>query len=237
MFKKITTKVVLAKPCKNFKRFFFNSILGRPWWKPVKRRSLLNEVLCLCKSEIRLTSLGRMKMLALLILCSSSLYAQQKDTIIPLKIGNKIPAWVMNTTFPVLRNRGSVADSMKLNQYKGKLILLDFWAAWCSTCIYKFPVLESLQLRYPEDLAVILVDTKNNRDPLEQMEGILSGKKAPFISSKLESIYNDTVLNSLFPHSFLPHYVWIGKDGTLKALSGAELLNEETLKALLGKKQ
>ena len=38
--------------------------------------------------------------------------------------------------------------SAKLAEYKGKVIVLDFWASWCGTCQKSIPWLESLQSKY-----------------------------------------------------------------------------------------
>ena len=65
------------------------------------------------------------------------------------------------------------------------------------------------------------------------MLGILSGEKAPFIKSHLTTIYNNEILNKLFPHSYLPHYVWIGAQGEVLAITGAEMVNEHAVEQYL----
>jgi hypothetical protein len=108
MFKKITTNVVWAKLCNFFKRLLFKPKPSQHG-QQANPANLLHEVLRLCKSEIKLTRLRRrLKLVTVLLLFTSGLKAQQKDAIIPLQIGNKVPAWVMDATFPVLRNQGAV---------------------------------------------------------------------------------------------------------------------------------
>ena len=189
----------------------------------------------LSKSEIRLQYLKKKCMeqsLMVVFLALVSLNAHSQVAT-PLNIGVKMPQAVLNKSFPVFDNRQLLTDSIKLKDYSDKIILLDFWAAWCSTCIYKFPLLEALQKQYAKDLVVVLVNAKRNKDTPERIQGILSGAKAPYIKTNLFTIYNDTLLTKVFPHSYLPHYAWIGKDGTLKLLSSAEMLNAATLDALL----
>jgi thiol-disulfide isomerase/thioredoxin len=196
--------------------------------------SLLSTV---SKSEIILQHLKRRSLQWTLVilsffLASFSCYAQN-ETIEPLKIGDKLPETILNTSFPVFGNQWKTTDSLKLSQFKGKITLIDFWATWCSTCIYKFPILEQLKHKYKGDLVVVLVDAKNTKDTPSRIEGILNGVKAPYQKTELFTIYNDTLLTKIFPHRYLPHYVWIGKDGTLKLVSSAEMLNTETVNALL----
>ncbi|WP_342113307.1 choice-of-anchor D domain-containing protein [Pseudoduganella sp. OTU4001] len=40
------------------------------------------------------------------------------------------------------------AGSVKLEQYHGKLVYLDFWASWCGPCRQSFPWMNEMQARY-----------------------------------------------------------------------------------------
>ena len=37
------------------------------------------------------------------------------------------------------------ADTLKLSDFKGKLVILDFWGTRCLSCITAFPKMDSLQ--------------------------------------------------------------------------------------------
>ncbi|WP_164549022.1 TlpA disulfide reductase family protein [Amphritea opalescens] len=51
---------------------------------------------------------------------------------------------------------GSPAD---LNQYQGRLVLVNFWATWCPPCIEEMPSLQRLQQQFdPEKFQVIAVN-------------------------------------------------------------------------------
>lgn len=47
-------------------------------------------------------------------------------------------------------------STVSLNQYKGKVVYLDFWASWCSPCIDSFPWMEEMQKKYRDKGVVFL---------------------------------------------------------------------------------
>ena len=43
-----------------------------------------------------------------------------------------------------------------LNQYKGKKIVIDVWASWCSDCLKGLPSVKNLQKEYPDVVFLFL---------------------------------------------------------------------------------
>ncbi|XQW84775.1 TlpA family protein disulfide reductase [Thalassotalea piscium] len=46
----------------------------------------------------------------------------------------------------------------QLQQHKGKVVYLDFWASWCVPCRRSFPWMNELQKKHPTDLAIFSVN-------------------------------------------------------------------------------
>jgi thiol-disulfide isomerase/thioredoxin len=55
-------------------------------------------------------------------------------------------------------------NQVTLEQFKGKVVLLDFWATWCGPCRMSMPQLERLQAQYPSDLALLAINLQEERD-------------------------------------------------------------------------
>lgn len=50
-----------------------------------------------------------------------------------------------------------------INQYKGKKVLIDFWASWCRDCLEGLPKVKQLQKQFPEVVFLFLsVDERTN---------------------------------------------------------------------------
>ena len=47
-------------------------------------------------------------------------------------------------------------ETVSLDQYRGKTVVLNFWASWCSYCAAEWPSLEQLQQKIP-NLVVVAV--------------------------------------------------------------------------------
>jgi thiol-disulfide isomerase/thioredoxin len=58
----------------------------------------------------------------------------------------------------------TAADPLDLARYRGKVVLLDFWASWCEPCRHSFPWLNAMQARYADrGLVVIGVNVDRER--------------------------------------------------------------------------
>jgi thiol-disulfide isomerase/thioredoxin len=64
---------------------------------------------------------------------------------------------------------------LKLGDYKGKTVLLNFWATWCAPCVKEMPSLDKLQAEMGKDRFIVL--------PLS-LDGPTRRKVAPFYEEK-----------------------------------------------------
>ncbi|MCH7409984.1 TlpA family protein disulfide reductase [Belliella sp. DSM 111904] len=158
------------------------------------------------------------KQIILLITMLLSVYAFGQQKLEPLEVGDKIP----NLKFKNVLNHPT--GEILISDYKGKLLILDFWATWCAPCVASFPKLDSLDKAFGDELAILPVTYQDK----EEVEKLFS-RMAKLKEIKKPMVYGDNMLRELFPHQTLPHYVWIDKNGTVLAITGIEDLNEENI--------
>lgn len=72
-----------------------------------------------------------------------------------LQEGQRAPRFEL----PALDGQGVVS----LQQYRGKVVYLDFWASWCPPCRTAMPVIEELRKEFPaEDFQVVAINVDSN---------------------------------------------------------------------------
>ncbi len=75
--------------------------------------------------------------------------------------------------------------AVKLSNYKGKLIYLDFWASWCGPCKQSFPWLNEMQSKYgAKGFQVVGVNVDANTEDAKAFLAALPAKFAVAYDAK-----------------------------------------------------
>ena len=133
----------------------------------------------------------------------------------------------LNFTLKDLNNK-----DVKLSSFKGKVILLDFWATWCGPCKIEIPWFIEFQNKYKQQgLEVIGVVTE---DTLEKAKPFAAQWKMNY--TILQGNERDDVDEAFGPMYGLPVTVLISRDGKICGkhigLSGKDVFERE-IKSLL----
>ena len=123
-------------------------------------------------------------------------------------------------------------NTVKMSDYRGKVIFLNFWATWCMPCVAELPSIEKLYKQFKnEDIVFLLI----SRESAEKVKRYKQRKKyeIPFYINDENSNIPQMYFSQGIPTTFI-----INKKGqVIKASSGAEDWDDkefvETLKSLV----
>lgn len=126
----------------------------------------------------------------------------------------------------------AVGGKVRIADFKGQVVVLNFWASWCAPCVAEMPTLDALQAELG-DAGLKVIAISLDRDGIK--------KAAPFFRRtgvKNLKLYTDR-MSDLFQElegTALPSTYLIGRDGkVMEIYVGATNWNGEAVKAVLKK--
>lgn len=105
---------------------------------------------------------------------------------------------------------------LDLARYKGKVVLVDFWATWCGPCLQEIPNIEEVyEAQNKNGFEVIGVNLDEDRSELTSFLGSKKLLWTTYVSSKPDAVGFQTPLVSEIGISAIPFIALIGKDGNV----------------------
>ncbi len=119
-----------------------------------------------------------------------------------------------------------------LSEFKGKVLLLDFWATWCGPCKVEIPHFVEFQTTYGrQGLQIVGVSVD---DPIDKLEPYTREMKMNY--TVLQGLGHDDLQDAYGPILGIPVSVLISRDGKICAthtgLTGKDVFERE-IKSLL----
>jgi len=125
-------------------------------------------------------------------------------------------------------------NDVKLSDFFGKPIVINFWATWCPPCKSELPAFESAYKNYGDEVQFIMLNqTDGGRDTVDVVKQFVSDNGYTF------PVYYDTTFSGTYAYSAfsIPMTVLVNADGVVTdthvgAMSEATLVSyiEELIK-------
>lgn len=112
---------------------------------------------------------------------------------------------------PDFLGKNLAGEEILLSQYKGKVVVITFWATWCGPCKKEIPILGSLQKNLdPNDLQVIAINHRDDKRNFFFTAKALQDHPIKITFDKGNKIGKRYGVNGI------PHMVIIDREGKVK---------------------
>ena len=120
---------------------------------------------------------------------------------------------------------GRGGKTIDLNQFKGQVVMINFWATWCSPCRQEMPLLEDIYKKYkPMGFTLIGVNVEPaSGDP----EGWLSKLPKPVTFPVAFDV--DSKVSKLYNVAGMPTTVFIDRKGNVREIHKSYRPGDENL--------
>lgn len=122
-------------------------------------------------------------------------------------------------------SRDASGHRVRLSDYRGKVVILSFFASWCPPCRKEVPILAGIQRQAMNDIKVFSIDYQEDRARFRAVVKVLKDTPLTLISDPYGSLGYRYGVNSL------PHMIIIGRDGRVVAVHKG--YSEQELKPLV----
>ena len=113
---------------------------------------------------------------------------------------------------PALAGRSFSGEVFDLGNWRGKVVVLNFWASWCGPCRDEMPLLDGLQRDYRERGVVVLGLSADDRH--DRKDALAASQGVAYVTGMLA----ETSVNGFGNPQMLPLTYVIDRKGTLSAV-------------------
>lgn len=110
-----------------------------------------------------------------------------------------------NKGLPEIQTQTISGAQFDLQNFKDKIVLVNFWASWCAPCIDEFPSMLKLLAEFPNEMVLVAVSRDRTQEDIETFLKAFPGIQRPNI-----------------------HVIW-DKQGTIAKAYGIDRLPESFL--------
>lgn len=141
-----------------------------------------------------------------------------KDDVEKMEVGKEAPDFVLQDLN---------GEKLQLSDYKGKGILLNFWATWCKPCEREMPIMNNQYENFQKDNVEIITVNIGESDVVVKRFVDRFGLKFPVLMDNNQDVLTAYGVNPL-PVTFL-----IDKEGIVKRVHTGEILNDDDLISMM----
>lgn len=165
----------------------------------------------------------KLLLVAFVILTNSVLAQTFMAQTDPPMLGKVCPDFSMT----VIMHSGA-KKNLALSELRGKVVIMEFWATYCSPCIPSLKRFDELQAQFGDAVKFIAI-SEESREKIDAFM-LKKGHNNILVATDLNHKLND-----MFYHHFIPHTVVIDQDGVIQAFCSPDEIDQFVISKLLNR--
>lgn len=128
--------------------------------------------------------------------------------------------------------KSNSGENLRLSEFRGEVVMINFWASWCGPCRQEMPLLDELYAQYqPMGFTILGVNVEEDSTKARRMLGD-APVKFPVLFD------NDSEVSKLYNVVAMPSTVLVDRDGNVRYLHqgykpGYEEAYQQQVRALI----
>lgn len=120
---------------------------------------------------------------------------------------------------------------VKLSDYKGTPVVLNYWASWCGPCQSEMPLFKEVNNKYGDNVKILMINmTDGQRETAESAKKFMVDNEYDMLT-----LYDkDLDFANKYNVASIPRTVFIDKEGFI-TMERIGIVNEEFLEAMIEK--
>ncbi|RAJ08249.1 uncharacterized protein DUF4369 [Chitinophaga skermanii] len=134
------------------------------------------------------------------------------------ELANRIEGYktrAAGTVYPDFKLTDASGKTFSVSDFKGKYVVIDYWASWCAPCVAYIPKLRELYHQYKDKNVVFLSISLD--DDAQKWQAGMEAHKMEWYQGLAEGGFTDQGLRKTFNIKGIPYVMVVGKDGKIVA--------------------
>jgi thiol-disulfide isomerase/thioredoxin len=148
---------------------------------------------------------------------------QTFKTLTPIPVGSQV-----GNRAPDFALKDLDGKDVKLSDFQGKIVMINFWAVWCGPCKDELPFIQAISDSWSgKGVQVLAIAVKEN-EQLDTVQQYITQNSYTF-----QVLFDSQGINSVYNATYLPTTFFIDKEGIIKKIQVGSFQYQSGIESIL----